>query len=241
MKSKIIAILLAIAVLVLAMAVCVSAEEEILQVCIDIVEVNGEGHESTAEMTAESWFVQRYNRKIVDEDGSIATFYIRGWVNPLDSADMLQFGYSLVNEEITWDDSFMADNEGLRDYFLNAERFDLTVDLSKVPVGTYDFHLYAKTSSGVHEVTEAAFKFDKKVASKVEEATATPAPATDTPAPATDTPAPEATEAPADTATEAPKATEAPATKSGCGSVVSFSAIALVTMLGGAIVLKKRK
>jgi len=240
MKKKIIAILLAIAVLVLTMAICVNAEEEILQVCIDIVEVNGEGHESTAELTAESWFVQRYHRKIVDEDGSIATFYIRGWVNPLDDGEMIQYGYSLVSEEITWDDSFMAENEGLSDYFINAERFDLTVDLSKVPVGKFEFHLYAKTTTGVHEVTEAAFTFEKNVETKVE-ATDTPAPATDTPAPATDTPAPEATEAPAETATEAPKATEAPETKSGCGSVVSISTIALVAMLGSAIVLKKRK
>ena len=66
----------------------------------------------------------------------------------------------------------------------------------------------------------------------------TEAPAETTQAPVNENPteAPEATEAPA--VTEAPETTAAPE-KSGCGSSVAFSALAIVAIIGTAIISKK--
>ncbi|MCQ2429529.1 MAG: hypothetical protein MJ192_04260 [Clostridia bacterium] len=170
MKAKVISLFLAFAMIVsltAALAVSVSADSSELQVCTDVVEVNNidekksAKHESTATLTADRWFDETYGEWIVDEDGSITTFRVRGWANPLDGSDLLQYGYSLTNDDIIWDDSFMAPEEGLHGFFAKAERFDLTVNLGYLPVGTYDFHLYAKTTSGVYEVEEEAFVFEK--------------------------------------------------------------------------------
>ena len=84
------------------------------------------------------------------------------------------------------------------------------------------------------------------VAPETEAPVATEAPATE--APATEAPATEApaTEAPADTeapvATNAPETTKAPeAAKSGCGSVISASALLVVAALAAPIVIRKKR
>lgn len=165
MKAKILCLLMTLAMiasLMTAMGLSVSADNGDLQVCTDCVEINGVGHESTSDLSADAWFTQNYGGVIVDEDGTIETFHVRGWANAWDGSDLLQYGYSLLSDEIIWDDSIMVPEAGLHGYFPKAERFDITLNLGYLSVGTYEFHLYAKTSSGIYEVQEESFVFEKK-------------------------------------------------------------------------------
>lgn len=165
MKAKILCLILTLAMLAsltAVMALGVSADNEYLQVCTDVVEINGVGHESTSDLPANEWFAQNYKGVITDEDGTVATFRVRGWVNPLDGGDLLGFGYTLNGGGVKWDESLMADNAGLSGYFPKAERFDVTLNLAYLPVGTYEFRLYAATTHGFYEVEDESFIFEKK-------------------------------------------------------------------------------
>lgn len=167
MKTRILSLILAvvmIASLTTVMSVCVSADSGDLQVCTDAVLFNGVGHESTSQLSADAWFDQTYGDTVIDEDGSIATFELRGWANPLDGSDLLRYGYTLLSDEIVWDDSIKVPEAGLHGYFPKAERFTVKLNFAYLEAGTYDFRLFCETTTGVYEVQEEAFTFIKKKA-----------------------------------------------------------------------------
>lgn len=164
MKAKWLSVLVSLAMvfsIAASLAVCVNADSHTLQVCTDAVMINGEGYESTSELSADAWFRLTYDGLVEDEDGSISTFHVRGWVNPLDGSDMIGYGYAL-NDTFVWDDAFTGEDAGLSGYFPKAIRFNVTVYLGYLPAGTYDFRLYAMTTSGIHEVEDESFTFVKK-------------------------------------------------------------------------------